>query len=68
MSVTRTKPPGVADYLASPQRAVALLNRVIASGGDLEAIRQAVAIVAGALKRAGFKRPGRPHAGMIHNG
>jgi hypothetical protein len=55
MSVTRTKSPGVADYLASPERAVALLNRVIASGGDLAAIRQAVAIVAGALERAGYK-------------
>jgi hypothetical protein len=28
-----------------------LLNTVIASGGDIVAIRQAVAIVAGALKR-----------------
>ena len=35
MSVTKTKPLGVPDYLASPQRAVALLNTVIASGGDL---------------------------------
>jgi hypothetical protein len=52
--VTRTKPLGVADYLASPERAVALLNAVIASGGDLAAIRQAVAIVTGALARAGM--------------
>ena len=52
--MTRTKPLGVADYLASPERAVALLNAVIASGGDLAAIRQAVAIVAGALERAGM--------------
>ena len=56
--MTRTKPLGVADYLASPERAVALLNTVIASGGDLAAIRQAVAIVAGALERAGWVRRG----------
>ena len=54
--MTRTKPLGVADYLASPERAVALLNAVIASGGDLVAIRQAVAIVAGALERAGYQQ------------
>ena len=54
MSVTRTKPLGVADNLASPERAVALLNTVIASGSDLSAIRQAVAIVTGALERAGL--------------
>jgi hypothetical protein len=48
------KPATVADYLASPQRAVALLNRVITSGGDLTAIRQAVIVVAVALKRAGL--------------
>jgi hypothetical protein len=52
--VSRAKPLGVADYLASPEKAVALLNRVIASGGDLVAIRQAVAIVAGSLARAGL--------------
>ena len=52
--MTGAKPLGVADYLASPERAVALLNAVIASGGDLAAIRQAVAIVAGALERAGM--------------
>ena len=46
---------GVADYLASPERAVALLNAVIASAGDLAAIRQAVAIVTGALERAGLE-------------
>ena len=38
----KTEPLGVADYLASPERAVALLNTVIASGGDLAAIKQAV--------------------------
>ena len=38
-----SKPSGVADYLASPERAVALLNRVIAGGGNLKEIRQAVA-------------------------
>ena len=51
--MTGAKPLGVADYLVSPERAVALLNKVIASGGDLAAIKQAVAIVAGALARAG---------------
>jgi hypothetical protein len=51
-----SKPSGVADYLASPERAVALLNRVIAGGGNLKEIRQAVAIVAGALERAGTDR------------
>jgi hypothetical protein len=54
MSVTKTKPLGVPDYLASPERAVALLNTVIASGGDLKEIRQALAIVTGALERAGL--------------
>ena len=49
-----TKPPTVADYLESPEMAVALLNRVITSGGDLTAIRQAVIVVAVALKRAGL--------------
>ena len=49
-----TKPPTVADYLESPEKAVALLNRVITSGGDLTAIRQAVIVVAVALKRAGL--------------
>ena len=52
--MTGAKPLGVADYLASPERAVALLNKVITSGGDLAAIKQAVAIVAGALARAGM--------------
>jgi hypothetical protein len=53
MSVTR-KQLGVPDYLASPERAVALLNTVIASAGDLKEIRQALAIVTGALERAGL--------------
>jgi hypothetical protein len=68
--VTRTKPLGVADYLASPERAVALLNKVIASGGDLAAIRQAVAIVAGALARAGLgkKRIPRQQSQWVHDG
>ena len=47
-AVTGAKPLGVADYLASPERAVDLLNKVIASGGDLAAIRQAVGIGRGA--------------------
>ena len=51
-----SKSSGVADHLASPERAVALLNRVIAGGGNLKEIRQAVAIVAGALERAGTDR------------
>jgi hypothetical protein len=54
MSVTKTKPLGVPDYLANPERAVALLNTVIASGGDLKEIRQALAIVTGALERTGL--------------
>ena len=49
-----TKPPTVADYLESPEMAVALLNRGITSGGDLTAIRQAVIVVAVALKQAGL--------------
>ena len=57
--MTRTKSLGVADYLASPERAVALLNAVIASGGDLAAIRQAVAIVAGALDMGEARMAGR---------
>jgi hypothetical protein len=51
-----SKSSGVADYLASPERAVALLNRVIAGGGSQKEIRQAVAIVAGALERAGYRQ------------
>ena len=67
--MTRTKSLGVADYLASPERAVALLNAVIASGGDLVAIRQAVAIVAGALKRAGLGEKQMPgHQSQWHDG
>ena len=56
--MTGAKPLGVADYLVSPERAVALLNKVIASGGDLTAVKQAVAIVAGALARAGWGADG----------
>ena len=41
-----TKP---SDYLASPERAIGLLNKVISSGGDLAAIEQALCIVALAL-------------------
>ena len=38
-----TKP---SDYLANPERAIGLLNRVISSGGDLAAIEQALCMVA----------------------
>ena len=50
----KTEPLDVTDYLASPERAISLLNTVIASGGDLAAIKQAVGIVAKALERAGL--------------
>jgi hypothetical protein len=49
-----TKPLKAADYLDNPQRAIALLNRVIASGGDIAVIEKALVVVALALKRAGF--------------
>ena len=45
------------DYLDDPERAVGLLNRVIASGGELRAIEQALVVVALALQRAGFGEP-----------
>ena len=51
-----TKPLKAADYLDNPQRAIALLNAVIASGGDLKAVEQALVVVALALKRAGYAR------------
>ena len=41
------KTTGVADYLASPEHAVALLNKVIASGGGSCRHQEAVAIVTG---------------------
>jgi len=50
----KTEPLNVTDYLASPKRAISLLNTVIASGGDLAAIKQAVGVVAKALERAGL--------------
>ena len=50
-----TKP---SDYLANPERAIGLLNKVISSGGDLAAIEQALCIVALALKRAGIQGVG----------
>ena len=43
------------DYFDYPERAVALLNAVIASGGDLKAVEQALVVVALALKRAGLR-------------
>ena len=45
------------DYLDDPEHAIGLLNRVIASGGDLTAIEQALVMVARALQRAGFGEP-----------
>ena len=54
----KTEPLDVTDYLASPEQAVALLNTVIASGGDLAAIKQAVGVVANALERAGLGAAG----------
>ena len=68
--MTGAKPLGVADYLVSPERAVALLNKVIASGGDLTAVKQAVAIVAGALERAGLgkKRTAGQQSQWKHDG
>jgi hypothetical protein len=48
----KTEPLDVTDYLASPERAISLLNTVIASGGDLAAIK--VGVVAKALERAGL--------------
>jgi hypothetical protein len=52
-----TKPLKAADYLDNPQRAIALLNRVIASGGDIAVIEKALVVVVLALKRAGFGEP-----------
>ena len=49
------------DYLDDPEHAIGLLNRVIAGGGELKAIEQALVVVALALLRAGF---GEPVAGI----
>jgi hypothetical protein len=46
------------DYLASPERAIALLNKVMSGGGDLAAIEQALCIVVRALERAGIQGSG----------
>jgi len=43
-----TKP---SDYLANPERAIALLNKVMSSGGDLAAIEQALVVVTRAQAR-----------------
>jgi len=53
LQITPSKTDKERLLVISPERAVALLNKVITSGGDLAAIKQAVAIVAGALARAG---------------
>lgn len=52
-----TKPLRPADYFENPERAVALLNKVISGGGDLATIQQALTVVALALKRAGYCEP-----------
>ena len=52
-----TKPLDASDYLDHPERAIELFNAVVASGGSLEAVEHALAIVALALERAGFYRP-----------
>ena len=44
------KPLDVSACLESPERAIGLLNRVISSGGDLDAIKQAVGVVTAALE------------------
>jgi hypothetical protein len=54
------------DYLDDPAHAVGLLNRVNASGGDLEAVEQALVVVALALQRAGFGEPVKPLRGRGH--
>jgi hypothetical protein len=46
----------LSDYLDDPRRAVALFNRVVASGGDLEAVEHALTVVAVALRKAGYGR------------
>ena len=56
----KTKSLDASAYIASPERAVALLNKVIASGGDLDAIKQAVGVVAVALERDFSVRAGQP--------
>jgi hypothetical protein len=50
------KPLKPADYLDDPRRAIAQFNRVIAGGGDLEAVKQALSLLSLALRRAGFGR------------
>jgi hypothetical protein len=46
-----------ATYLDHPEKAIALLNAVMASGGSLDAIENALTIVGLALARAGYTRP-----------
>ena len=64
----KTEPLDVTDYLASPEQAVALLNTVIASGGELAAIKQAVGVVANALERAGLGAAGPVREGATPPG
>ena len=51
-----TKPLKASDYLDNPERAIALFNKVLGSGGGDEAVKQALLVVAQALRRAGFTR------------
>jgi hypothetical protein len=51
-----TKPLQASDYLDKPERAIALFNRVLGSGGNDEAVKQALLVVSLALERAGFGR------------
>lgn len=52
-----TKPLDASDYLDDPEKAIALLNAVMASGQSLAVIEQALLIVGRALEKAGFQRP-----------
>ena len=57
------KPLDVSACLESPERAIGLLNRVISSGGDLDAIKQAVGVVTAALESISIA-PSRPRHAM----
>ena len=45
------------DYWDNPQHAIALLNAVIAGGGELRAIERALVVVTLALRKAGYGEP-----------
>ena len=62
-----TKRINPADYLDHPEKAVALLNEVLSSGGSDRAIQQAVAVLIRSLARASFcdgRRVRRPSERM----